>query len=78
MARDNPNFHFHYVSAREMYNLIKAAESGYSGKVADALDFELLAPPVLRNLAETGIQANAGPELSTALFQQSGERNPSG
>jgi hypothetical protein len=43
-ARDNPHFHYHYVTAREMYNLIKAAESGWRGSVADALDFELASP----------------------------------
>jgi hypothetical protein len=39
---DNPNFNFHYVTAREMYNLVRAAESGYSGAIADALDYELV------------------------------------
>jgi hypothetical protein len=38
-ARDNPRFHYHYVTAREMYNLAKAAESGYQGDMAGALDF---------------------------------------
>ena len=38
----NPRFHYHYVTAREMYNLIKAAEAGWKGPVAEALDFELL------------------------------------
>jgi hypothetical protein len=41
-ARDNPLFRFHYVTAREMFNLVRAAESGYSGSVADARDFQLL------------------------------------
>jgi hypothetical protein len=41
-ARDNPRFHYHYVTAREMYNLIKAAEAGWKGSVAEALDFELV------------------------------------
>jgi hypothetical protein len=41
-ARRNPRFHFHYVTAREMYNLIKAAEAGWSGPIADALDYELV------------------------------------
>ena len=43
-ARANPHFHFHYVTAREMYNLAKAAEAGWRGGVAEALDFELTAP----------------------------------
>lgn len=43
-ADDNLHFHYHYVTAREMYNLVKAAESGYQGSVANALDFELASP----------------------------------
>ncbi len=46
-AQANPRFHYHYVTAREMYNLIRAAESGWKGSVADALDFELLPGPAL-------------------------------
>jgi hypothetical protein len=38
----NPKFHFHYVTARELYNLVKAAEAGYQGPVAGALDWELV------------------------------------
>lgn len=38
-ARDNPRFQFHYVTAREMYNLAKAAEAGYQGPVAQARDY---------------------------------------
>jgi hypothetical protein len=40
-VRRNPNFHYHYVTAREMYNLVKAAEEGWQGSVAEALDFHL-------------------------------------
>jgi hypothetical protein len=40
-AEADGNFHFHYVTAREMFNLVKAAEAGYVGTVADALDYEL-------------------------------------
>jgi hypothetical protein len=36
------NFHYHYVTAREMYNLVKAAEAGWQGSVADARDFQLI------------------------------------
>lgn len=43
-AQENPRFHFHYVTAREMYNLVKAAEAGFQGSVAEALDFELASP----------------------------------
>ena len=40
-ARAEPRFHFHYVTAREMYNLARAAEAGWAGPVADARDFLL-------------------------------------
>jgi hypothetical protein len=43
-ARANPHFHFHYVTAREMYNLVRAAEAGFKGNVAAALDYELIWP----------------------------------
>jgi hypothetical protein len=39
--RDN-RFHYHYVTAREMFNLVRAAEAGWQGTVADARDFQLL------------------------------------
>ena len=41
-ARRDPSFHYHYVTAREMYNLVKAAEEGWKGTVADALDYHLV------------------------------------
>ena len=41
-AGRDPNFRFHYVTAREMYNLAKAAEAGHTGDVADARDFCLV------------------------------------
>ena len=43
-ARQDSHFHYHYVTAREMYNLAKAAEAGWQGGVADARDFALLWP----------------------------------
>ncbi len=42
LARENPKFHYHYVTAREMYNLVRAAQAGFKGEVADALDWELV------------------------------------
>lgn len=42
LARDRPNFHVHYVTAREMYNLARAAEAGWQGTVNDARDYQLL------------------------------------
>jgi hypothetical protein len=38
-AKANPKFHYHYVTAREMYNLAKAAEAGNQGPVAEARDY---------------------------------------
>jgi hypothetical protein len=42
MSKEDVQFRFHYVTAREMYNLVRAAEAGWQGSVADALDFELI------------------------------------
>ena len=42
MRESDSNFHYHYVTAREMYNLVKAAEDGWGGSVADALDYHLI------------------------------------
>lgn len=41
-ARRDSKFHFHYVTAREMYNLAKAAEAGFLGEVAEARDFQVV------------------------------------
>jgi hypothetical protein len=41
-SRLDPNFHYHYVTAREMVNLIKAAEAGWTCSVADALNYQLV------------------------------------
>jgi hypothetical protein len=41
-ARRDPNFRYHYVTAREMFNLVKAAEVGWGGSVAEALDYHLV------------------------------------
>lgn len=48
LARQNPHFRYHYVTARELVNLIKAAEGGFKGSVADARDWWLVPnkPPV--------------------------------
>jgi hypothetical protein len=39
-AAGDPNFNFHYVTAREMANLARATEAGWTGPVAGARDFE--------------------------------------
>jgi hypothetical protein len=44
-AQRDRAFQYHYVTAREMYNLVRAAESGWTGSVKDALDYELAPPP---------------------------------
>jgi hypothetical protein len=41
LAAENPRFHYHYVTAREMFNLARAAEDGWTGTIADARDYEL-------------------------------------
>jgi hypothetical protein len=41
-AAKGNGFELHYVTAREMYNIIKAAESGMSGPPGEYRDFELL------------------------------------
>jgi hypothetical protein len=41
-AAADRRFHFHYVTARQMYNLAKAAEAGWTGSVAEARDFEVV------------------------------------
>lgn len=40
-ATDDKTFHYHYVTAREMYNLVRAAEDGWQGTVAEARDHVL-------------------------------------
>lgn len=56
LSAQDANFHYHYVTAREMYNLVKAAESGWTGSVAEARDFRLawtgMPPKRLETLAE--------------------------
>jgi hypothetical protein len=37
-----PSFSYHYLTAREMYNLSRAAEAGWTGSVAAARDRELI------------------------------------
>jgi hypothetical protein len=41
-AAGQPHFHYHYVTAREMYNLVRAAEAGWQRTVAEARDFRLV------------------------------------
>jgi hypothetical protein len=41
-AASDATFHFHYVTAREMCNLVFAAEAGWTGSVEGARDFKLV------------------------------------
>src|SRR5262249_27284798 len=41
-AAADSRFQYHYVTAREMYNLVRAAEAGWTGSVAEALDYQLV------------------------------------
>lgn len=41
-AERHAHFHFHYVSARELCNLARAAEAGWQGSVDDARNYELV------------------------------------
>jgi hypothetical protein len=43
-AASDANFRYHYVTAREMYNLARAAEAGWAGSVNDARDYEMVWP----------------------------------
>ncbi len=53
-AQADPDFHYHYVTAREMYNLVRAAEAGWSGSVAEARDYQL-APVAPRLIPERAL-----------------------
>jgi hypothetical protein len=48
---DGRNFALHYVSAREMYNIIKAAESGAQGNPGAYRDFQLPRPAFVPSVA---------------------------
>jgi hypothetical protein len=39
---ENPNFQIHYVTAREMWNLARAAEAGWPGSINEARDFAVI------------------------------------
>jgi hypothetical protein len=65
-AERDPAFRFHYVTAREMYNLARAAEAGWSGRVAEARNFELLCGPAhptprFQSGLGAGVAAGDGP-----------------
>ena len=43
---DGVNWRLHYVTAREMHNIVRAAEDGESGNPGEYRDYEIAAPPV--------------------------------
>jgi len=48
-AEEHPNFHYHYVTARELVNIVHAAEAGMAGDPGGYRDFRYtsrLCPPV--------------------------------
>jgi hypothetical protein len=47
---DGANFVLHYVTAREVFNLIKAAEAGRTGDPNQYRDYVLPSPPVVETL----------------------------
>jgi hypothetical protein len=55
LAEENENFHYHYVTAREMYNLARAAEAGWKGSVAEARDWELVRDAAKAGLCEAEV-----------------------
>lgn len=46
MAQEQPGFHYHFVTARELVNLVHAAEDGKTGHPGEWLDYRLAPPPV--------------------------------
>lgn len=68
-ARDN-RFSFHYVTAREMYNLARAAEAGWKGSVEGARDFQV-APPRPNNSENQVVWAECSASTaSSELFDR--------
>jgi hypothetical protein len=41
---DGKRWSLHYVTAREMYNIVRAAEDGYKGNPREYRDYEILPP----------------------------------
>ena len=65
-AREHPHFHFHYVTAREMVNLVKAAEAGWQGPVAEALDYQFV----------SNLSKGAGPKRFSATSSPRAAHEP--
>lgn len=57
---DGRDWVLHYVTAREMYNIARAAIAGKSGNPGDYRDFELPPPPIRQDaqrVADTGVDS---------------------
>ncbi len=65
-AMFDSHFYFHYVTAREMYNLARAAEDGYKGPVDQARDYELISNVAVRYQQITPAAPAALPTLEKA------------
>jgi hypothetical protein len=57
---DGRRYVLHYVTAREVYNIVKAAEAGHAGDPGQFRDFELPPPPHSRWRAGAPASADAG------------------
>jgi len=56
--RDRPGYALHYVTARELYNIVKAAEAGERGNPDRFRDY--LIPPYLTHASRAARQEKAG------------------
>ncbi len=64
LARENSDFEYHYVTAREMYNLARAAEANWSGEVEAARDHVLVS--AAGNLDRRNLSAKNNCSMSNA------------
>ena len=67
-ASEDSSFQFHYVTAREMYNLARAAEAGWQGTVDEARDYELI--------FNGGAQQCRPPVVTSTVRRQTGAHAP--
>jgi hypothetical protein len=67
-ARDD-RYQFHYVTAREMYNLAKAAEAGWTGSVASARNYVVCPPNLEKRDDSLAVEpVSDGNELAMCLL----------
>lgn len=60
---DGKRYILHYVTSREVYNIVKAAEAGRTGDPNDYRDF-LLPPPASSYAGNAARRATAGAETA--------------